>query len=299
MVIGNGFFSDTEAQALDEMRRRSGCRVERVPFQTIGNIAYYVSETGDLYGMQTIQGRRLTRTRKLQTNKGGKAARMSSAPHREVYFPLQVLTYCTYTLRRWQPDVELEFMNGNPYDVRPQNLRPRQQEQHPEWTERMESRKDIYRQKFSKVCYSTNYATGLSFDDCKDVVSIAFIYITTSGHNPSIRTDDDFIGLWIKVSRLRAIDLQHSRWRETRYEMDWLPHGNRTRCERSLFDIQPGARRQAYLHRYMEGQTPSEIARDMGCTASTVSCSVSRSIQFLQRYFKHDIETWNRQYKRA
>ena len=39
--------------------------------------------------------------------------------------------------------------------------------------------------------------------------------------------------------------------------------------------------------------TPA-IGRDMGCTASTVSCSVSRSIQFLQRYFKHDIETWNR-----
>ena len=69
MVIGNGFFTDTESDALIEMQSRSGCDVKRCVFPTVGNIIYYISKTGDLYGMQKIQGKRLTRTRKVVKNK--------------------------------------------------------------------------------------------------------------------------------------------------------------------------------------------------------------------------------------
>ena len=64
MVIGNGFFSDTKEDALREMTDRAGCKVVKSNFPTIGNIEIYVSERGDLYGQQRIQGKCLTRTKK-------------------------------------------------------------------------------------------------------------------------------------------------------------------------------------------------------------------------------------------
>ena len=172
MVIGNGFFTDTEAQALEEMRQRSGCKVERAPFPTIGNICYYVSEKGDVYGMQAVQGKRLTRTKKCQKNNGGWTVRLATAPRKETWVALAVLTYCTFTLHKWMPDVELEFRNGNPYDVRPDNLQPRQEVIPAEWAERMEWRKDVYQSNFLNVAWSVNYVTGIDIEDCKESVKV-------------------------------------------------------------------------------------------------------------------------------
>ena len=50
MVIGNGFFSENRQTALAEMTERSKCEVRHLPFPTVGNITYYISYTGDLYG---------------------------------------------------------------------------------------------------------------------------------------------------------------------------------------------------------------------------------------------------------
>ena len=61
MVIGNGFFSENREAALAEMTERSKCEVKHLPYPTVGNIMYYISYVGDLYGQQMIQGRPLTR----------------------------------------------------------------------------------------------------------------------------------------------------------------------------------------------------------------------------------------------
>lgn len=66
MVIGNGFFSENREAALAEMTERSKCEVKHLPYPTVGNITYYISYVGDLYGQQMIQGRPLTRQRKHQ-----------------------------------------------------------------------------------------------------------------------------------------------------------------------------------------------------------------------------------------
>ena len=71
MVIGNGFFSDTLSDAIKEMQRISQCEVVQCAFPTIGNIMYYISYKGDIFGMQTIGGKRLTRNRKTTKNKVG------------------------------------------------------------------------------------------------------------------------------------------------------------------------------------------------------------------------------------
>lgn len=294
MVIGNGFFSDTLDDARREMQERSRCEVRHLPYPTVGNIDYYISKRGDLYGVQQIQGRWLTRTKKPLRYRHGYSARLTADANKEVFFHLQVLVWCAFVLGRWEPDVELEFVNGDQYDVRPDNLRLKQQEQHPEYAEQMKERETVYGSKFLRVCWAVNYTTGLDFEDCKDVVQQTFIYLTTVGCNGYAKSDDDFTGLWIRTARLRAIDYAKHRWFEQHLEMDWLPTKHPQGYEFDWFRLRPGEKRQQYLRMYFEGNKPTEIARHCGVSLGTVSCEVSRSIQFMRKYFKRDIDQWNR-----
>ena len=287
MVIGNGFFSDTKDDAMKEMRERSRCDVKHLPFPTIGNIDYYISETGDLYGMQSIQGKCLTRQRQHIRYKKGFTARFSTAPHKESFFGLELLTYCAFVLNRWEPDVQLEFKNGNQYDVRPDNLQPKQKYIPPEWSERMTWREKIYKANFMHVAWSVNYVTDLDIEDCKDLAQSAFIYLCTDGYRP-IQHKTDIVGLWVEYARMRAVDYIRRRWVPDSELVE--RHGNRDKpYEIDLFHLQPGEKRSTYLRMWAEGNTPTEIAEVCGCKPSTVGASVTRSIQFLQRYFKKEL----------
>ena len=299
MVIGNGFFSDNREAALQEMQERSRCEVKHLPYPTVGNITYYIGYTGDLYGQQMIQGRPLTRQRKHQKYSIGYTARLCAAPHKEAHFHLQVLTWSAFVLNRWEPDVDLEFKNGNCYDVRPSNLQERKPVIPTEWAETMERRKNIYTSHFLDVAWSVNYVTGQSLEDCKDAAQDAFIYLCCEGYIGRQRETDEFIGLWKRVARFRAIDrLKHQEFRQVggeAYDVVLETHGRRDNTfEFDWFKLQPGEKRQTYLRMYFEGNKPTEIARHCGVSLGTVSSNVTRSVQFMQKYFKRDIEKWNR-----
>lgn len=299
MVIGNGFFSENREAALAEMTERSKCEVRHLPFPTVGNITYYISYVGDLYGQQMIQGRPLTRQRKHQKYSIGYTARLCEAPHKEANFHLQVLTWSAFVLNEWNPDVDLEFKNGNCYDVRPCNLQERVETIPTEWAATMERRKGMYVSHFLDVAWSVNYVTGLPLEDCKDAAQDAFIYLCCEGYMGHQRETDEFIGLWKRVARFRAIDrLKHQEYRQVggeAYDVVLETHGRHDRgYEFDWFRLQPGEKRQRYLRMFFEGNRPTEIANACGVSLGTVSSSVTRSMQFYQRYFKHEIELWNK-----
>jgi len=293
MVIGNGFFSDTREDALEEMKQRSKCEVKHLPYSTIGNIDYFISETGDLYGVQRIQGKCLTRTKSPIRYKYGYSARLTTAPHKEQFLPLAVLVYCAFVLNRWEPDVQLEHINGNVYDCRPANLRPKVEDIPPEWSQRMKQRQDVYKREFTHVCWSANYICGLDFQDCKDAAQSAFIYLCTDGFKPIQNEHQEFVGLWIKIARLRALDIYRRRIVNDYDAVERLRSYQRG-FEFDFYQLQPGKKRERYLRMYMEGNTPTEIAKECNVSLGSVSSSVTRSIQFMQRYFKKDIDQWMR-----
>lgn len=295
MVIGNGFFSENREAALAEMTERSKCEVKHLPYPTVGNITYYISYVGDLYGQQMIQGRPLTRQGHHQKYSNGYTARLSERPHHQVGFKLQVLTWSAFVLGEWNPDVDLEFKNGNVYDVRPCNLQERVETIPTEWAATMERRKDMYVSKFLNVAWSVNYVTGLPLEDCKDAAQDAFIYLCCEGYKSKQRETDEFIGLWIRLARFRAIDrIKHVNDRQVYGLADYLPSKKRTGYEFDWFKLQPGEKRQRYLRMFFEGNRPTEIAEACGVSLGTVSSSVTRSMQYYQRYFKHEIELWNK-----
>ena len=61
-------------------------------------------------------------------------------------------------------------------------------------------------------------------------------------------------------------------------------------CEIDLFHLQKGEKRARYFELWAQGHTPTEIAEMTGSTCGNVGSSVTRSIQFLQKYFRHEKE---------
>lgn len=303
MNINGGFFSYTEGDALREMQRLAGCEVRRCAYPTTKNLTYYISEHGHLFSIQRIQGKLLIRGPKQPGSKhshgkrkdGGMTLRLSNGKHGkggESFIRAELLVYCSFCLHRWEPDLQIDFKNGRATDLRPDNLQPKQTEEHPEWTEAMEERKCAYDKEFTRICYSTSFYIGIPIEDSKDIVSQTFVELCTTGNNSSIHNTDEFIGLWHKMSRRRAIDFYHHHGK--RFDMEIYDtlleiKGNRDApYERDLFHLQPGTKRATYLRMWAEGNTPTEIAKECRCSLSTVSSSISRSIHFLQRYFKKE-----------
>ena len=293
MVIGNGFFSDTEQDALRKMTERSRCEVRRCVFPTASKIVYYISSRGDIYGTQMVQGKWLTRTKKAaegghsKRKNGGLTARMQSGPKREQYLPLEWLTYCTFTLKRWEPEpLPLTFINGNPKDVRPENLRLLEKQIPPEWSEHMNDYSEIYQHDFNRVCESVKWWCGIDKEDAKDIVQNTFVWLMTDGYREQFN-----VAIWTYWSRKRGLDFIY-RWSLKYAELneDTHPGSMGVRCEIDLFHLQKGEKRARYLELWAQGHTPTEIAEMTGSTCGNVGSSVTRSIQFLQKYFRHEKE---------
>lgn len=294
MVIGNGFFSDTEQDALQEMTERSRCEVKRCVFPTSSKkIVYFICRSGDLYGTQTVQGKLLTRTKKAfegghyKKKNGGLTARLQYSPKCERYVPLEWLTYCTFTLNRWEPEpLKLKFINGNPKDVRPENLLLPKKEIPPEWASNMSTYSEIYQHEFNRVSESVKWWCGISKEDAKDIAQSTFVWLITDGYRDQFNT-----ALWVYWSRKRGIDFVY-RWALKYTELNEESHSGSIDkpYEIDLFHLQKGEKRARYLELWSQGHSPTEIAEMTGTTIGTVGSSVTRSIQFLQKYFRHEKE---------
>lgn len=300
MNINGGFFSDTESDALREMQKMVKCKVKRCAYPTTKNLTYYLSEHGHLFSIQRIQGKLLTRGPKQPISKyshgkrknGGTTLRLSNGRHGkggESFIRAELLVYCTYILGRWEPDLRIDFKNGRASDLRPDNLMEHREKIPPEWSERMAEHADIYRKNFDRVAEVVKWWTGISKEDAKDLTQTTFVWLCTNGYKEQVNTR-----LWIYWAKLRALDFwRHhaARYNTKDYDTILELRGQRDNpVEVDLFHIQKGEKRSQYLTLWAQGHTPTEIAEMVGSTTGNVGCSVTRSIQFLQKYFAHDKE---------
>lgn len=306
MNINGGFFSDTESDALSEMQKMVKCKVKRCAYPTTKNLTYYLSEHGELFSIQKIQGKLLTRGPKQPGSKnshgkrkdGGTTLRMSNGKHgagSESWIRAELLVYCTYILGRWEPDLRIDFKNGRASDLRPDNLQEHVEEIPPEWSERLARWENIYRSQFAEVVRRVVWWSFISVEDAKDVVQSAYIYICTYGYK---KEPENFLGLWIHIAKIRAIGFKkhHSDHYNTEdYDLILELRGTKPPTyEVDMIHIQKGDRRQRFLELWAQGHTPTEIAEMEGSTVSNVGASVSHSIKFLQKYFAHDKEMFRR-----
>ena len=285
--FGNGFFSDTREEALRKMEKLSGCKVVKSNYPSVGNRAIYVSEHGDYYTQRHMKGGWVTRIMTLERRVYGYVARIKEYP-RQTRVRMNVLIYCAFVLHEWQPDIELEYKNGNQFDLRPENLQLRSKVIPSEWSDRMKEQERVYAKNFNHVCNVVRYYTMLDTMDCEDAVQQAFIYLCTDGFK-LIRHKADIVGVWVNIARFRAIEYFHHVTERMEYGMlDTVGKSDRP-YELDLFDMVKGEKRRLYTRLYFEGNTPSEIAVICGADRSTVSESVSRAVQKLRKRLQADI----------
>lgn len=301
MVFGNGFFTYTENEALEEMMRLAGCRVLQCVYPTASKISYYLSEKGDCFSVQKVQRKYLVRTKTTKAeghNKrrgGGLIMRVRSTPSTERQYNLEWMMYCTFILGRWEEQKQLLFLDGNPKNVRPENLQLPKTAIPPEWPERMERHKEVYESEFNNIVRMTGRWAGLSAEDAKDIVQSVFISKTTEFYSI------DFDGkLWFYWSKRRALDYLTSRWRRFTHDEfleDTFKGGTDTHCEVDLYGVQPnqksrkgrkGNKAGYELYLWAHGHTPTEIAEMVGSTIGTVGSNITRRLQYLKNYLKHE-----------
>lgn len=302
MVFGNGFFTYTENEALEEMTKAAGCLVLPCVFPTASKIAYYLSEKGDIYSVQLVQGKFLTRTKSVENGShskrknGGLIVRLKSTPKTERSFHLEWLMYCTFILKRWQErQQQLVFLDGNARNVRPDNLRLPSKRIPPEWSEHMDRHQALYESEFSTIVRMTAQWSGLPEEDAKDIVQSVFIAHTTESYSI------DFNGkLWFFWCKRRALDYLNNRYRRFvhgEFIEDVYEGGADTHCEVNLYDIRPGQRSRKgkkgnlagyYLYLWAHGCTPTQIAETSGSKIGTVASSITHRLQYLKQQLKNE-----------
>lgn len=298
MQISDGFFADSESDALTEMRKLAGCEVKLCVYPRTKKLIYYLSEHGHLFSIQQVCGRCLTRgpkkpgsnSAKGKRKDGGVTHRMSNGRHGkggESWVAAELLLYCTFILGYWNPELKIDFKNGRADDLRPDNLMEHREDIPQEWAERLSSFGDIYQKNFSNVVRSVRWWCAISEEDAKDVAQATFIWLSTAGYKGQMNA-----ALWTYWARKRGLDFyyHHQRHYNTDdYDAVLEMRGQRDKSvEVDLFHLQKGEKRSRYLTLWAQGHTPTEIAEMVGSTTGNVGGSVTHSIQFLRKYFRHE-----------
>lgn len=284
MVIGNGFFSDTLPDAIQEMELRAQSNVALVPLPVNGNIAYYISERGHTFGVQQIGSRYIIRQKKNIRLKKGWSMRWSSDA-KDHQTDMCLCMYNAFVVKAWQDKILPSYKDGNQYNCILSNLYIPEKVFHQEYVDRMNLLADVYKDNFRKVCYFLQWRTGINFEDAKDITSEVFLNLTTTGYNPTVYLDSGFVGLWKKNGVRRTYDFFKHKSMNV-YDTD-LCHSKDKGFEIDLIPVLHGTKRQNYVRHYIEGYSHSEIAKITNSKTSTVRSECSRAMKFLKRYLNY------------
>ena len=284
MVIGNGFFCDTMADAIQEMGLRAHSDVALVPLPVNGNIEYYISDKGHTFGVQKVGNRYIVRVKKNVRLKRGWSMRWSSEAV-EHQSDLCLCMYNAFVAKKWQETILPLYKDGNQYNCVLSNLYVPEKVFHSEYADRMTLLADVYEANFYRVCYYLQWRTGICLEDAKDITSEVFLNLTTTGYNTTVYLDYGFVGLWKKMVVMRTYDfLKHKSMNV--YDTD-LCHSEDKGFEIDLIPVLRGTKRQNYVRHYIEGYSYSEIAKITNSKTSTVRSECSRAIKFLKRYLNY------------
>lgn len=288
------FYADTIDDLRKEIRKRSGCEVRESVFPTFGEMTYYVSVNGYIFGISSriIHGKHYgygplkpESYRSTQTKLGVKYTIRDGGSH-EKHIWAEQLVYCTFVLGKWDETVSIAFKDGNPANVHIDNLIAYKEIIKPEWIENMKMCEDIYKHNFSDVVDFIIWNCNLSRAAAKDVAQDAFIWITTNREMP-----DNMIGAWKHWSKFFGKNELYN-ITKVRYLDDidsYFGKANKT-YEIDLFGLIKDEKRREAVRLCFSGYTKQEAADLLGIKMRTLRYYYESSINYLRDYLKKDKE---------
>lgn len=294
MVISNGFISQTKGEVIQELRKRiKGTEVQPVPLPYIvDTMTYYISDTGELFGSQQYKTFYLTKPLKVETRYSvGASIRVALGNKKYKNEYMQNLMYWTYISREYIEDIDVGFKDGNIYNYQLDNLHislPFPQVLH----DNMEKLKDVYKSFFLTVAWYARFVNmNISLDDAKDIASNVFYEICKHDYPHS---QDNFVGLWKSQVKKRVFDFMD--YRNSFCNVVFDDGEERLHSEDKAIEILDvtkhlsGNKTRKTIELWLQNETPTDIAKLMGCSLSTVSSCITRNIQKLKQIYKKEIE---------
>lgn len=293
MNIANGFITQSVKDAYQEVCNRSKAQVLPVPLPTVDTMTYWLSDKGEMWGCQRMKNMCLTKPLRIERRcKKGCSIRYSIGKGKQAQVFMQNVVWSTFVAKQWLPELDFSFKDGNQYNFHLENLELIKPQINHLLVENMKRLQGIYRGHFLSVAwYIRKHDNSISLEDCKDIASEAFFYLC--GFRDFY--PDNFIGLWKRTTRRRAIDWLKKSSRSSEGIL-WEDNGEerygavpKDMTETSMWSYVRGQKRNRIMRLYDEGLTPTEIAEATNSTLGTVGGFLSRTIKDLQRIYAKDI----------
>ena len=295
MVLANGFISKTKFDVIEELRKRvKGKDIQPIPLPyAVETMTYYVSDIGEAFGSQKYKDFYLTKPLKIENRyKEGCNIRVACGNKKYKNEWLHKLMYWTWVVKEYIEDIQIEFKDNNQYNYQLSNIQLATPKLSTTLLDNMEQLKDVYKSHFLNVAWYVRFISmDISLDDAKDIASNTFYEICKHEYP---YTQEYFVGLWKSQVRKRVFDFIDSRNRFCDVCFDDGEERLRTYDKAvDVIDYKKylnGNKTRRIIEMWLQNERPSDIANIMGCSLSTVSSCITRSIQRLQQIYKKNIE---------
>ena len=295
MVLANGFISKTKFDVIEELRKRvKGKDIQPIPLPyAVETMTYYVSDIGEAFGSQKYKDFYLTKPLKIENRyKEGCNIRVACGNKKYKNEWLHKLMYWTFVAKEYIEDIQLSFKDNNQYNYQLSNIQLATPKLSTTLLDNMEQLKDVYKSHFLNVAWYVRFISmDISLDDAKDIASNTFYEICKHEY-PYIQ--EYFVGLWKSQVRKRVLDFIDSRNRFCDVCFD--DDEERLRTYDKAVDVIDykkylnGNKTREIIKLWLQNETPTDIAKLMGCSLSTISSCITRNIQKLKQIYKKDIE---------
>lgn len=295
MVLANGFISKTKFDVIEELRKRiRGNEVQPIPLPyAVDTMTYYISDIGEVFGSQKYKDFYLTKPLKIEKRyKIGCNIRVACGNKKYKNEWLQNLMYWTWVAKEYIEDIQMEFKDNDQYNYQLSNIQLATPKLSTTLLDNMERLKDVYKSHFLDVAWYVRFISmDISLDDAKDIASNTFYEICK--HEYPYK-QEFFVGLWKSQSRKRVFDFIDYRNRFCGVCFDDGVERLRT-YDKAVDGIDykkylNGNKTRKIIKLWLQNETPTDIAKLMGCSSSTVRSCITRSIKKLQQIYKKDIE---------
>lgn len=295
MVLANGFISQTKFDVIEELRKRiKGKDIQPIPLPyAVETMTYYISDIGEVFGSQKYKDFYVTKPLKIENRyKAGCNIRVACGDKKYKNEWLHNLMYWTYVAKGCVEDIQIGFKDNNQYNYQLDNLHICLPKFPQVLHDNMEKLKDVYKSHFLTVAWYARFVSvDISLDDAKDIACNVFYEICKHDYAYS---PDYFVGLWKSQVKKRVFEFMdyHNRFCDVVFDDgEERLHSKDKAIE--ILDITKhlsGNKTRKTIELWLQNETPTDIAKLMNCSLSTVSSCITRNIQKLKQIYKKDIE---------
>lgn len=272
------------------MSYRAGCEVRAVCAPPECKPIYYISRNGLMFVCRPHKGGYVVYEVLPYLNNGRtpvyEMVTMDGSRPKRVN--IERLVYCTFVLMEYVPKLKVEFVDGNKYNYRPENLCAKEEKLTVACGLRMQDYASEYEKYRKHVVNYISFKAVIREDDASDICEQAFIDLFT---NCDDKRAKNIVGLWIYRAMQMVAEYKNERERFVPFE-DLEPISGR-------YDVQPSLECLIVLERpkerecielLMQGASAAEIADETGLALSSVGGYLARARKRLRNYLLTDKE---------